>query len=652
MGVCIHRSRGAPAGRAARAAFAVVASLGALALAPAGRAARAAFAVVATLAVLALAPASASAAIAGSTTVSMPSAVTVGQTGVIATITLTNENTYPDDAVPNSVCGAGDGFPCAGAGIALLPACGSLSGITDCSPGREDPGVFTASPVATGEAGTECPDVSFAVSAPDPLTGALQLTPPAETPVVLPAAGSRCTIDVTLAVVGMPAEDADPMVDGVQTVQIASATQKSGSFAHESAGTSVTTVVPATPPPPPPPPPPLRATPTIGVAASPGIVIGGQVFANATVGSRVNAVGGATVTFRLFDPDDSTCVGTPAFSATAPVNGLGVATSPPFTPPSPQTGIYRWTASYSGDPNNLPVASACGAPGSTVTVTPLPAQILSAGFRSTPRVGQLSFLTVGAFDPSQRVSGLQVRFGEPRGLAGISACRLRGLAIARSPIRLRLPYIFRGAGRHRVTIIVLSGGCSGRLTRRTMTIDVDVSSGRPARQAFAATGGAAKPGARAAVAGSCANTFLRPTNSAASRLKVATAILCLVNVERARKGLEQLKPSRILAVAAAEHSKDMLKRRFFEHAGPGGPSLQARLERIRYGGTTTGENIANGSNFNAKLVVQAWMNGPPPKANILAPRLRFLGVGIAVGIPVTPGDPGSTYTQEFGSTLK
>ena len=46
------------------------------------------------------------------------------------------------------------------------------------------------------------------------------------------------------------------------------------------------------------------------------------------------------------------------------------------------------------------------------------------------------------------------------------------------------------------------------------------------------------------------------------------------------------------------------------------------------------------------------MNSPPHKANILSPRSKFAGVGIAVGIPVTPGNPGSTYTLNFGSSLK
>ncbi len=706
---------------------------------------------------LGLAPALAQGAIAGTTTVVFPSEVTVGQTGVPATITITNANSGGDTNTANTICATGDPGFCGGAGITLQPACSGLSG-QDCFPGNEEPGVFASAPTASGRTGSACQDVSFAVST-DPVTGKLSLTQ--DETITLLESGFSCTIDLELSVVGGPGDDSNEQV-GVQTEQIAKSTQLSGSQTAGSIGNSSTTVVgqpsiataaspsialggtvtdtatvservipipgqgtvtfnlygpddatcqppeaftstvpisddgtatsaPFTPPqvgtyrwiasysgddnnnpvggacgdageivvvgPPvvnPPPPPP--ATPAIGVVASPGIVLGGQVSATATVGGRVNPVGNSSVLFRLFGPDDSACAGTPLFSATAPVSAQGVAGSPPFTPPSPLTGVYRWTATYTGDANNVPVSTACGAPGSVVTVSPLPAQILSAGFVTQPRVGVPAFLEVAAFDPTGPISGVQAQFGEPRGLSGISACRQPiAFGIADTPVRLRLPYTFLRPGRHTIRIIVLTGGCTGRVRRTVQTIEVVVAEGQSTRVAFAAgavAAAAAGPAARAAQSGGCKNTFVRPTSKATSRLKVATAILCLVNVERRKKGLTSLKRSKFLAQAATGHSKDMLKRRFFEHVGPGGPSFPSRLKRIRYRGSSAAENIAYGSNFNAKLVLRAWMNSPPHKANILGPRSRFLGVGIAVGIPVTPGRPGSTYTQVFGSTLK
>ncbi len=393
---------------------------------------------------------------------------------------------------------------------------------------------------------------------------------------------------------------------------------------------------------------PPKANPTIAILASPGIVLGGQVAAVAAVAGRANPVPGATVLFRLFGPDDLGCSANPVFAVTVAVNDAGVASAPPFSPQA-QSGTYRWVASYSGDLNNNTAATACNAPSSTVEVQPLPPGVLSAGFASRPRVGGSSVLRVAGFDPLRPISGVQVQFGESNALTGISACRLGNFGPSVSPVLLQVPVIFREPGRHTITIVVLSGSCGGELTRTIKTIVIDVAAGASTRTAFGAAG--REPAARAAQS-TCKNRFLRPTSKAASRLKVANAILCLVNAERRKQGLKALKRSGVLARSAGGHSSDMLRRRFFEHAGPGGPSLQSRLKKVSYRGAAAGENIAYGSRFNAKLVMQAWMNSPPHKANILSPRFKFLGVGIAVGLPVTPGRPGSTYTQNFGSSLK
>jgi uncharacterized protein YkwD len=704
------------------------------------RAARTASVIVALLGALAIAPAIASAGIAGSTAVSLPSAVTVGQT-VTATITITNLNEPPNDEDPNTLCAFEPGTPCVGQGTTLVPSCGGVVMALFCGPGEQDPGVFSAAPVATGPPGSVCADKLFDVTVANPDTGELHITP-RET-ITLPLAGSTCVIAVSLTVVAMPGRDAAPETDGTQTAQIASSTQASASPVT-SVGISQTTVtaqpaiatsasrdvmlgagaitdaatvsgrvspVPgatvafdlyglgdttcaapisttaapvgadgvATSPPVTP----ARvgtyrwiaaysgdannapvagacndpgesvavraAAPRIVATTSAGGRVGVTVTDTASVAGRVSPVSGSTVRFALFGPDDVACL-TAIFSATVPVGDTGLATSPAVAPPV--AGTYRWTASYSGDANNAATSTACGEPSQVVAVTPLPPDVLSAGFASTPRVGQQAVLTIAAFDPTRPIAGVQVQFGEPRGLSGISACHLGAFGVTVSPVRLRLPYVFRRAGRHRIVIVVLSGGCDAKLTATRTTIEVFVASGRSARVVSArAAGRSAEPVARAAQS-ACKNALLRPTSSVGSRLKVATAILCLVNVARGKLGLRKLKRSKVLTIAAAGHSKDMLKRRFFEHAGPGGPSFGVRLRRIRYRGGSAAENIAYGSSFDARLVMRAWMNSPPHKANILSPRARFLGTAIAVGIPVVPGRPGSTYTQDFGSTLK
>ena len=48
--------------------------------------------------------------------------------------------------------------------------------------------------------------------------------------------------------------------------------------------------------------------------------------------------------------------------------GGGTVTSAAFAPSA--AGTYRWTATYSGDANNMPVATACDAANSTTVVSP------------------------------------------------------------------------------------------------------------------------------------------------------------------------------------------------------------------------------------------------------------------------------------------
>lgn len=713
------------------------------------RAARTATVIVALLGALLLAPSAASAGVIAQTDVVFPAEVTVGQTGVAGSLTLTNANDGTEFFSANQVCNVDSMSPCDGTGITLTPSCAAEGEMMTCD--APDPGVFDIAATATGT-GFGCPGTVFDVTDLGDGLGSVVFTPsmPAGE-LTLPSEGGSCTIDFTFDVVKAPAggggvttpsasakqylmaaADVDRTTTTVTVFKAtpAIATQASAGVAvggtvtdtatvtgrvNPTAGATVTfslfgpddptcqppaafvsevpiaddgtatsapfpttqpgtyrwlasyngddnnasvnggcgdpgetvVVTPAVVNPPPPPPPP--ATPTIAILASPGIVLGGIVSAGVTVTQRVNPVGGATVLFRLYGPDDPGCAATPVFAATVPLREPGSAVSPPFAP-QVLPGTYRWVARYSGDPNNATVATACNAPGSTVAVTALPAAVLNAGFASQPRVGESSVLTIAAFDPLRPITGMQVQFGEPRGLSGASACRLPGFGVGFSPVRLRLPYTFRLPGRHTITIVVLSGTCGGELTRTVRTIVVTVAANESAR-GFAAARGSA-PAARAAQQASCKNRFLRPSSKAATRLKVATAILCLVNAERRKQGLKALKRSSVLARAASGHSSDMLKRRYFEHSGPGGPTLRTRLTKVRYRGAAAGENIAYGSNFNAKLVMQAWMNSPPHKANILSPRFKFLGVGIAVGLPVSPGRPGSTYTQNFGSSLK
>jgi hypothetical protein len=63
------------------------------------------------------------------------------------------------------------------------------------------------------------------------------------------------------------------------------------------------------------------------------------------------------------------------------VTGNGTYTSAAFSPTAP--GTYRWTATYSGDANNLAAAGACNAAGETTTTT-LPAPMIGVTKAASP----------------------------------------------------------------------------------------------------------------------------------------------------------------------------------------------------------------------------------------------------------------------------
>lgn len=134
--------------------------------------------------------------------------------------------------------------------------------------------------------------------------------------------------------------------------------------------------------------------------------------------------------------------------------------------------------------------------------------------------------------------------------------------------------------------------------------------------------------------------------------RAESAVLCLVNRERAERGLPELRRDERLARAAGRHSSDMVRRGYFDHASPGGGSVIDRVRSAGYlaggGAWSVAENIAWGSGAHetpARIVAQ-WMRSPGHRSNILERGLRDAGVGAADGSP--RGGAGATYTVVFG----
>jgi uncharacterized protein YkwD len=91
-----------------------------------------------------------------------------------------------------------------------------------------------------------------------------------------------------------------------------------------------------------------------------------------------------------------------------------------------------------------------------------------------------------------------------------------------------------------------------------------------------------------------------------------------------------LSVSRKLDQAAADHARDMVRRKFFEHRGSDGSQPRDRVARAGYQSRLTGENIALGPE-SAEEVVAGWLDSPGHCANIMDARFQDIGVGLATG---------------------
>jgi uncharacterized protein YkwD len=136
---------------------------------------------------------------------------------------------------------------------------------------------------------------------------------------------------------------------------------------------------------------------------------------------------------------------------------------------------------------------------------------------------------------------------------------------------------------------------------------------------------------------------------------MAETTLCLLNGERADRGLAPLAPNGRLAAAAKAYAADLVAGSYFSHTGRDGSGLFDRVKRTGYlprdAGWVLGENLAWGTGGLATpgSIMQAWMNSPGHRENILNPEFREVGIGVVTGNPAAADGHGATYATEFGA---
>jgi uncharacterized protein YkwD len=155
--------------------------------------------------------------------------------------------------------------------------------------------------------------------------------------------------------------------------------------------------------------------------------------------------------------------------------------------------------------------------------------------------------------------------------------------------------------------------------------------------------------------GPCVNTELTPNPSNVGLVEAAT--LCLINKQRAAYRLAPLHDNAHLDASAAQHSNDMVANNYFDHTSPSGSTFSDRILATGYvprgAQYMLGENIgvATLSLATPQAMVTAWMNSPEHRANILTPDFQSSGISVVAQAPAafSGGQPGATYTQDFGA---
>ncbi|MFF2142373.1 CAP domain-containing protein [Kitasatospora sp. NPDC058190] len=167
----------------------------------------------------------------------------------------------------------------------------------------------------------------------------------------------------------------------------------------------------------------------------------------------------------------------------------------------------------------------------------------------------------------------------------------------------------------------------------------------PTATRSAASGAGAGAGAGAAAAATAQRAVAGPAPTPVGggpSSSYAQQVVDLVNAERAKAGCGPVAAEPRLASAAQSHSDDMADRNYFDHASPEGYHADHRIEAAGYSWSTWGENIARGQKDPA-AVMDAWMNSPGHRANILNCAFKQLGVGVRTG------SGGPWWTQVFAA---
>lgn len=136
------------------------------------------------------------------------------------------------------------------------------------------------------------------------------------------------------------------------------------------------------------------------------------------------------------------------------------------------------------------------------------------------------------------------------------------------------------------------------------------------------SGAARLPLAAALVVAACT----LPAATAHAGTSSASAVVTMVNEERAEAGCSAVTVDDRLTAAARDHAQDQADHKEMSHTGSDGSTPGERVTRAGYRWSEVAENVAAGTT-SAERVMTIWMNSSGHRANILNCAFRHIGVG-------------------------
>jgi uncharacterized protein YkwD len=122
-------------------------------------------------------------------------------------------------------------------------------------------------------------------------------------------------------------------------------------------------------------------------------------------------------------------------------------------------------------------------------------------------------------------------------------------------------------------------------------------------------------------------TVIAPLPALAGLRPSERVLLEVMNRARTARGLPPFQLDPRLERAARQHTRDMLRRGYFDHG-----AFARRMKHYGVRGRAVGENLAWWAGYAwARRVVLMWLESPPHRANLLRPGFRHVGVAALRG---------------------